>query len=233
MTKTYKLFKRPCGLCRRSGFLVSKLSLWVALGVISALNFYVFLSFGGRLAHLGSSLGPKGGSWRSFQRQACSRVVFGVPRERILMSKVAQETPRVASSHQKSAQRGPGDVPKGRKITKNPKLRHLDFERPYGVLATFAAFGGTGAGRNAAETRTLRNIAKKHAFGVALPRPKATLPPRGGWWGAAGKKTRPGGCAEGDPKVNPPPPTPYPGRATPAAPPLQSRAKAQCNAMQS
>ena len=46
------------------------------------------------------------------------------------------------------------------------------------------------------------------------------------------KKTRP----EGDPKVNPkvnPPPTAYPGRATPAAPPLQSRAKAQCNAMQS
>ena len=100
------LFKRPCGLCRRSGFLVSKLSLWVALGIISALNFYVFLRFGGRLAHLGSSLGPKGGAWRSFRRQACLRVVFGVPREWILMAKVAQETPRVANSHQKSAQRG-------------------------------------------------------------------------------------------------------------------------------
>ena len=122
------------------------------------------------------------------------RVVFGVPRERILMSKVAQETPRVANSHQKSAQRGPRDVPKGRQIIKKGKLRHLDFERPYGVLATFTAFGGTGAGKNAADTCTLRNIAKKHAFGVALPRPKATLPPRGGAGGeAAGKKTRPEG----------------------------------------
>ena len=166
----------------------------MALGVISVINFEVFLSFGGRLAHLGSSLGPKGGSWRSFRRQACLRVVFGVPRERILMSKVAQETPRVANSHQKSAQRGPGDVPKGRKITKNPKLWHLDFERPYGVLATFAAFGGTGAGKNAAETRTLLKIAKKHVFGVALPRPKATLPPRGGLVGGPRAKRR-------DPKV--------------------------------
>ena len=160
----------------------------MALGIISAFNFYVFLSFGGRLAHLGSSLGPKGGYWRSFRRQACLRVVFGVPREWILMAKVAQETPRVANSHQKSAQRGPRDVPKGRQIIKNGKLRHLDFERPYGVLATFAAFGGTGAGKNAAETRTLRNIAKKHAFGVALPRPKATLPPMGGSVGVRGQK---------------------------------------------
>ena len=116
------------------------------------------------------------------------RVVFGVPGGRILMSKDAQETPRVANSHQKSAQRAPRDVPKGREITKSRKLRHLDFERPYGVLATFTAFRGTGAGKDGAEMRTLRNITKKDAFGVALPRPKATLPPRGGWWRGGGQK---------------------------------------------
>ena len=91
----------------------------------------------------------------------CLRVVFGVPGGQILMSKVAQANPRVANSYQKSAQRGPRDVPKGRKTTKNKKLRHLDFERPYEVLATFSAFGGTGAGKDGAEMRTLRNITKK------------------------------------------------------------------------
>ena len=120
-----------------------------------------FLGFSELWEALGPSLGPKGGSWRSFRRPACLRVVFGVPGGRILMSKVAQGTPRVANSHQKSAQRAPRDVPKGREITKSRKLRHLDFERPYRVLATFTAFGGTGAGKDGAEMRTLRNITKK------------------------------------------------------------------------
>ena len=48
-------------------------------------------------------------------------------------------------SRQQSAQIGPRDVPKVINITKNLKLRHLDFERPYLVLATFTAFRGTGA----------------------------------------------------------------------------------------
>ncbi len=73
------------------------------------------------------------------------RVVFGVPEGQILMSKVAQENPSVANSHQKSAQGGPGDVPKGIQITKNIKLRYLDFEPPHAGLATYTAFGGTGA----------------------------------------------------------------------------------------
>ena len=107
--------------------------------------------------------------------------------------------PGNSQSRQQSPKERPKESqgrPKGETNIKNGKLRHLDFERPYGVLATFAAFGGTGAGKNAAETRTLQNIANKFAFGVALPRPKATLPPRGGLVGGPRAKRR-------DPKVTP------------------------------
>ena len=55
--------------------------------------------------------------------------------------RVAQGTPRGADGHQKSARRGPREVRKGRKIRKKRKLRHLDFERPYGGFATFTHFG--------------------------------------------------------------------------------------------
>ena len=131
-----------------------------------------------------------------------------------------------------SRQQSPKERPKG--FQGRPK-GDFDFERPYLFLHTFTAFGGTGAGKNAAKTCTLRNTAKKHAFGVALPRPKATLPPRGGWWRGGGQKDElPNVNYKVNYNVNPPPPLPpYPGRATPAAPPLQSRAKAQCTAMQS
>ena len=132
----------------------------------------------------------------------------------ILMSKVAQGTPRVANSHQKSAQRAPRDVPKGREITKSRKLRHLDFERPYGVLATFTAFGGTRAGKNAAEMRTLRNITKKCCFWRCPPPSQGNPSPEG--WVVEGRRAKRRGPNVNSP-VNPHPHFP----PTPAEPPGQ------------
>ena len=47
------------------------------------------------------------------------RVVFGVPGGRILISTVDQETPRVANSHEKIAQRGPTEISKEDKSQNN------------------------------------------------------------------------------------------------------------------
>ena len=69
------------------------------------------------------------------------RVILGVAGERHFVAKGGPRIPRGADSHQKSARRGPRDVPKERKSRKKRKLRHLDFERPYGGLATFTPFG--------------------------------------------------------------------------------------------
>ena len=43
------------------------------------------------------------------------------------------------------SQRGPRDVSRGRKMLKQRKLRHLDFERPYNGLTAFSPCGEPGA----------------------------------------------------------------------------------------
>ena len=74
-----------------------------------------------------------------------------MPGRRILRPRVAQETPRVENSDEKTAQRRYRDIPKEGKIVKPRKLQHFDFERPYEGLATFTPFGETGRGKRAAE----------------------------------------------------------------------------------
>ncbi len=71
---------------------------------------------------------------------------------------MAQGTPRGADGHQKGAQRAPAEVPKERKIIKTRKLRHLDFERPYGALATFTPFGGARGRKKANENPEMSKI---------------------------------------------------------------------------
>ena len=90
---------------------------------------------------MGPAWGPKVDLGAHFEGKRGSGLFLGCPGDVILRPRVAQETPRVANSHQKSAQRGPREVPKERKVRKNRKLRHLDFERHYGGLATFTPFG--------------------------------------------------------------------------------------------
>ena len=131
-------------------FLVQALALgW--FGFIAVVIFYVFLSFGGCLGHVRTSLERKGGFWSPLRGQMRGRVVFGVLGRRILRPRVAQETPRVANNDEKTAQRGLRGIPKEGKIAKPRKLQHLDFERPYEGLATFTPFGETGRRKKTAE----------------------------------------------------------------------------------
>ena len=91
-------------------------------------------------------LGPQRWILESTSEANAAEGVFGVLGRRILRPRVAQETPRVENSDEKTAQRGPRDIPKEGQIVKPRKLQHLDFERPYKGLATFTPFGETGRG---------------------------------------------------------------------------------------
>ena len=170
---------------------------------------------------MGPAWGPKVDLGAHFEGKRGSGLFLGCPGDVILRPRVAQETPRVANSHQKSAQRGPREVPKERKNTKSRKLRHLDFERPYGGLATFTPFGGTGTGKKAAEIRTLRKILETCCFWPCPPPPKANPPPKGG--GATGGGAGGGGgqrtiTPSYTPLVPPPAPSPAePPRRPPRA----------------
>jgi len=138
-----------------------------------------------------------------------------------LRPRVAQDTPRVANSDEKAAQRGPRDIPKEGKIAKPRKLQHLDFERPYEGLATFTPFGETGRGKKLPKFDQFEHYEKyltNRAFGLALPLlPRQTFTKNGD--GEARDKRAP---TDPDPAGPAPPPSPLPGRATPAPPPEQS-----------
>ena len=177
-------------------------------GVISAVIFNVFLSFGECLGHLTTSLDPKGGSWSPLRRQTRRRVVFGVLGRRILRPRVAQETPRGANSDEKIAQRGPREIPKEGKMTKQRNLRHLDFERPYWGLATFTHLWGDQdrkiSSRSSKTTEKYGKVSKttknvgKCCFWACPPPSKSNPPPDEGVGGEGWEqKTKLEGSPEG------------------------------------
>ena len=76
--------------------------------------------------------------------------------------RVAQGTPRGADSHQKSAQRGPREVPKERKIRKNENYDTLILNDPIGFWVHLHPSGGPRNGKKLTEFARKTNNVYEH-----------------------------------------------------------------------
>ena len=139
---------------------------------------------GGAWAILGPAWGPKVDLGAHFEGKRGSGLFLGCPGDVILRPRVAQETPRVANSHQKSAQRGPREVPKERKTQKHENYDTLISNDPMGVWLHLHPSGGPGPEKKLPKFEHYEKYWKHVAFGLALLLPRQTLPPN---WATGGQ----------------------------------------------